>query len=87
MDEEIKTRLENNEEALKEYKKQLDLLKEDLKMVLRFSHPNIVQQARIYFSSVRSTVQWANPPSDDSELREAVKSFVDRYGTLEGSTL
>ena len=87
MDEEIKTRLEENEEALKEYKKQLDLLKEDLKMVLRFSHPNVVQQARNYFNSIRSAVQWANPPADDSELREAVKSFVDRYDTLEGSTL
>jgi hypothetical protein len=87
MDEEIKTRLEDYEETLKHYKKQLDLLQEDMKMVLRFSHPNVVQQARIYVSSVRSAFQWANPPKDDSELREAVKSFVDRYDNLEGSTL
>jgi hypothetical protein len=62
MDDDIAKRFEECEEALKAYEKQLDTLKEDLKMVLRFSRPNIVQQARQYATRTGGQSPWANPP-------------------------
>ena len=84
MDEEIEKRLEESEEAIKEYQKQLQSLKEDLEIVIRFSRPNAVQTARDYGAGMGSQSVWVNAPDDDPAFRERCKQFAKKYERFEG---
>ncbi len=87
MDEEIRKRLGENEASIKEYAKQIATLRDDLKVALRFSHPNVVQQARHYVNNLGSHGLFSGGHVHDAEFDEMVKGFLERYGLLDGSTL
>ena len=82
-EEQIKQRFEDLEAALEEYKKQNDALREDLKIVITFSHPNVVTQAREYARPRDFKSPFGNPPADDLNIRKACDKFVEKYASLE----
>ena len=85
MDEETKARFEEHLAAIQEYEKQLEALRDDLKVALEFSHPSIVQQARHYVNNVGSPAQLPGSQSPALKFNEMVKSFVERNGLFDGS--
>ena len=82
-DEQIKEHFEEIQDALNEYKKQIDALREDLKIVIAFTHPNVVGQARQYARREGFQNPFANPLPDDLGLRDACGKFVEKYASLE----
>jgi hypothetical protein len=58
---------------LKAYKEQLDSLKEDLKILMLFSNPNLIGQVQHYVSGVPNAVP---------AVKEKYVQFLQRYGSL-----
>jgi hypothetical protein len=88
MDEEIEKRFEDSEEAIRDYQKQLQSLKEDLEIVIRFSHPNAVQAASNYAAALSGSQSvWANAPDADPAFRERCKEFAKKYERFEGHVM
>jgi hypothetical protein len=58
---------------LKEYKKQLDSLKEDLEIVVRFSSLDLIGQIAQYASGV---------PGVDPAIKEKCERFIERHRFL-----
>jgi hypothetical protein len=89
-EEKIVERIEANEEAAKEHKKlfdskldrlleRIEQLQEDLRIVIRFSHPNIVEQAHVE-ANITAASPWA-PHALDPAFQEKCRKFVERYGS------
>jgi hypothetical protein len=74
-------RFENAEESIKQYTELLASLKSDLEIVVRFTHPSVVQ-ARLYGAGRGSQSVWANPPPDDAAFLERCKAFAEKYDWL-----
>jgi hypothetical protein len=60
-------------DELKEYKRQLGLLKEDLELVVRFSSLGLIAQIAQYASGV---------PGADPAIKEKCGRFIERYRFL-----
>jgi hypothetical protein len=65
--------------------KRIEELEEHLKIVIRFSTPNAVRQARQYANARGSQSPWANPPPDEPAFREKCGKFVEKYSEFESS--
>jgi hypothetical protein len=81
-EEEIVERFEQNEEAIKAYKEQIDSLKDDLEVVITLSNINFVDAARRQFEIVMPTNNWANAPEPDKTFQAKCKRFAERYEKL-----
>jgi len=86
-DENLKERFEELQEQIKEYAKQIEQLKEDLKIVIRFSSPNAVAQARQYGRARGSQSAWTNVPTnaDDAAFCDRCIKFAEKYSELEAT--
>ena len=65
--------LEQVPDALKAYKKQLDLVKEDIKVLTLFSNPYLIGQVEQYTTGV---------PTAKPDVKETCLRFLERHGSL-----
>jgi hypothetical protein len=68
----LETRVEELEDAIKEYQKQLDTLKGDLRLIVAMT-PIVNQQ-------IRTMSQQMPSPTRPQALIDRCKEFVERYG-------
>jgi len=59
-------------------------VREDLEIIIRFSSPSIVAQARQYAAGRGSQNPRANIPAEDAAFCEACQKFAEKYASLEG---
>jgi hypothetical protein len=59
-------------------------VREDLEIIIRFSSPSIVAQARQYAAGRGSQSPRADIPADDATFCEACQKFAEKYASLKG---
>jgi len=80
-DEKLEERFGEIQDQIDAYKKRIKTLEEDLRIVIRFSNVDVVEQARLYAANAGVQSKWANPPPDDLAFRERCREFAERHAS------
>jgi predicted DsbA family dithiol-disulfide isomerase len=82
-EEDVEERLEELQEQVDAYRKRIETLEEELKIVVRFG--NFVTHVRQYAAGKGAHTAWAKPPTPEDEaiFREWCRKFAEKHSEFE----